>query len=109
MTKYKEALEYYELSYETKAYFNKEISLESNAQSLFYIGHTQLYLGRIEEGLTNIAKSLRYMEEKYDSGDTNRTDHLERIVSSLSSAVNFHRGNREITERLEQAIKLYQR
>ena len=109
LTKYKEALEYYELSYETKAYFNKEISLESNAQSLFYIGHTQLYLGRIEEGLTNIAKSLRYMEEKYDSGDTNRTDHLERIVSSLSSAVNFHRGNREITERLEQAIKLYQR
>ncbi len=109
LKKYADAIDYYKQSLDTKLQYTKEISLESNAQSSFYIGRTQLYQGDIENGLTNIARSVKYMEEKYEHSNTNLTDHLERIISTLNSAVNFYRGNKKITERLEQVLELYQR
>ncbi len=110
LKKYADAIDYYKQSLETKLLFKKYISPESNAQSSFYIGRTQLYQGDIEDGLTNIGNSLSYMEEKYESGDSNLIEHLNRIISILEDVIGTRkRKNKatETTEILKQALENY--
>ena len=107
LKKYADAIDYYKQSLETKFLFTKDISPESNAQSSFYIGRTQLYQVNIEEGLTNIGNSLKYMEEKYENGDSNLIEHLNRIISILEDVIRIHHNKDKAAEALEQALENY--
>lgn len=107
LKKYADAIDYYKQSLETKLLFTKEISPESNAQSSFYIGRTQLYQEDIEEGLANIGNSLKYMEEKYENTDSNLIEHLNRIISILEDVIGIHITMNKATVILEQALEYY--
>ena len=107
LKKYADAIDYYKQSLETKLLFTKDISPESNAQSSFYIGRTQLSQGDIEEGLTKIGNSLKYMEEKYEKDDSNLLEHQKRIISILGDVIRIRKTKNEATEILEQALENY--
>ena len=48
------------------------------------------------------------MEEKYESGDSNLIEHLNRIISILEDVIGIRKNIDKSTEILELALNIYQ-
>ena len=102
---YKNALDYYRKSWESKNDPLIKVGLESKAQSAYYMGKTLLYLNKDEEGLKYIEDSFNYMKENSDN--EKMKEHLGRLSLDFSVLTSFRKKESKGTNQLEEAFKHY--